>query len=143
MNVELPKDAEGREIPRNTEVLYDINGKKVHITSFTYHCDVFGHWSQWKVFSPDITGEKDGMLPADSLYLTPPDSWEKLLDDLDRALSTPGPDTYASITCGYFDSANVNCSVCEYMHGIKNETCNDDAWRDIASRIRNLRSADE
>lgn len=78
-----------------------------------------------------------------SFYLTPPDSWEKLLEDLDRALSTPGPDTYASITCGYFDSANVNCSVCGYMHGIKNETCNDDAWRDIASRVRKLRGGGE
>ena len=34
--IQLPRDAEGREIPRNTEVMYDINGKKVHITSFTY-----------------------------------------------------------------------------------------------------------
>lgn len=32
MNIKLPKDADGREIPRNTEVMYDINGKKVHIT---------------------------------------------------------------------------------------------------------------
>ena len=75
--VHLPKDAEGREIPRRTEVMYDINGKKVHITSFTYRCDVLGLWAQWKVFSPDIMGEEEGMLPADSLYLTPPDSWKK------------------------------------------------------------------
>lgn len=40
MNIELPKDAEGREIPLNTSVLYDENGKKLHITSFTYKCDV-------------------------------------------------------------------------------------------------------
>lgn len=84
--ITLPKDAEGREIPRNTEVMYDINGKKVHITSFTYKCDVHSLWSQWKVFSPDIKGEKEGMLPADSLYLTPPDSWEKLEEDLDRCI---------------------------------------------------------
>lgn len=43
--IELPKDAEGREIPRNTEVMYDANGKKVHITSFTYKCDVHGLFS--------------------------------------------------------------------------------------------------
>ena len=143
MELNLPKDAEGREIPRNAEVMYDINGKKVHITSFTYRCDVHGLWSQWKVFSPDIKGEDNGMLPADSLYLAPPDSWEKLKEDLDRALSTPSPDTYASITCGYFDSANVNCAVCERKHGIRSERCTDDAWMDIASRIRKLRGADE
>lgn len=141
--IQLPRDAEGREIPRNTEVMYDINGKKVHITSFTYKCDVHSLWSQWKVFSPDIKGEKEGMLSADSLYLTPPDSWEKLEEDLDRALSTPNPDTYASITCGYFDSANVNCAVCERKHGIRSERCTDDAWMDIASRIRKLRGEGE
>ena len=79
-NFELPKDAEGREIPRNTKVMYDANGKKLHITSFTYKCDVLGLCAQWEVFSQDIKCE-DGMLPADSLYLTQPDTWEKLLDD--------------------------------------------------------------
>ena len=131
MTVELPKDAEGREIPRNTEVLYDINGKKVHITSFTYHCDVFGHWSQWKVFSPDITGEKDGMLPADSLYLTQPDSWEKLLDDLYKAASK----TYCG-TCTYFGKNPTDCDTCA-IGDIS--ACDSDAMRDIASRIRKLR----
>lgn len=41
-NIELPKDAEGREIPRSTKAMYDINGKKVRIGSFTYKCDVHG-----------------------------------------------------------------------------------------------------
>lgn len=78
MNIELPRDAEGREIQLDTRVLYDENGKKLHITSFTYKCDIFGLWSKWKVFSHDIKCD-DGMLPADSLYLTPPDSWNKCL----------------------------------------------------------------
>lgn len=134
-NIELPKDAEGREIPRNTEVLYDINGKKVHITSFTYHCDVFGHWSQWKVFSPDITGEKDGMLPADSLYLTPPDSWEKLLDDLDAASNARHQEA-----CAYFNrDKDVYC--CTSCPGGK-DGCVLIAMRDIVSRIRKLRGDD-
>lgn len=137
-NIELPKDAEGREIPRNTEVMYDINGKKVHITSFTYKCDVHGLWSQWKVFSPDIKGEKEGMLPADSLYLTPPDSWEKLLDDMERAIHTPDPGTYDSLMCGYFDSINTDCDECERKHHICRETCNDAAWLDITARIHKL-----
>lgn len=135
MNVELPKDADGREIPLDTKVLYDNEGKRRRVDWYTFYPGK----DKWDV----IFADSCVLFSPRNLSLTPPDSWEKLLDDLDRALSTPGPDTYASITCGYFDSANVNCSVCEYMHGIKNETCNDDAWRDIASRIRNLRSADE
>ena len=137
MTVELPKDAEGREIPLYVEFLYNANGESVKPYSFTFRrYDGFC----WEM---RLVGVQNSVYDPKSFYLTPPDSWEKLLDDLDRALSTPGTDTYESITCGYFDSANVNCSVCEYMHGIKNETCNDDAWRDIASRIRKLRSADE
>lgn len=135
MSVELPKDAEGREIPLDTEVLYGKDGKEIEVSRYQYYPKVGpGYWN--------IMSVRNEFYRQDEVYLTQPDSWESLLDDLDRALSTPGPDTYASITCGYFDSANVNCSVCEYMHGIKNETCNDDAWRDIASRIRKLRGED-
>ena len=131
--IELPKDAEGREIPRNTEVMYDINGKKVHITSFTYHCDVFGHFAQWKVFSQDITGEKDGMLPADSLYLTPPDSWEKLYGDIDKCV-------VENSICMYF-SKEGTCKSC----ALRNESsaCSTKVLGDILNRIRKLRGDDD
>ena len=123
----------GREIPRNTEVMYDINGKKVHITSFTYKCDVLGLWSQWKVFSPDITGEKEGMLPADSLYLIPPDSWEKLEEDLDRCIEADG-------LCSYHNQSGV-CFKCPLdSYG----PCHGDSYalKDIKERIRKLRGED-
>lgn len=135
MSVELPKDAEGREIPLDTEVMYDANGKEVHITSFTYRCDVHGLWSQWKVFSPDITGEKDGMLPADSLYLTPPDSWEKLEEDLGR-----GADALNYEACAYFGKSACDCSSCIADKG---ETCERVVMRDILTRIRRLRGEGE
>lgn len=134
MGIELPKDADGREIPRNTEVMYGINGKKVRITSFTYRCDVHGLRSQWKVFSPDITGEKDGMLPADSLYLTPPDSWEKLLEDLYAA-----GDARHQEACAYFHRGEEYC--CTSCPGGK-DCCVLVVMRDIASRILKLRGED-
>lgn len=106
--IPLPKDHEGREIPLDTLVLYDANGKEVSITSFTFRCSSYGHWSNWKVFSPDARGE-EGMLPVNGLYLTPPDSWEKLLEDLNeggtipstRPASTSGrPSAKACPRCG-------------------------------------------
>lgn len=133
--IKPPKDAEGREIPRNTEVMYDANGKKVHITSFTYNCDVNGFWSQWKVFSTDIRGEKDGMLPADSLYLTPPDSWEKLEEDLRR-----GADAESYPMCKYANGEEFLCSECRFL---RDEGCCarvNKALADILGRIRKLRS---
>lgn len=84
--IALPRDAEGREIPLDTEVLYDANGKKLNITSFTFRCDAQnGKWAYWQVFSPDAKSN-DGMCDVDELYLTPPDSWDKLERD---ALKNP------------------------------------------------------
>lgn len=133
--IQLPRDAEGREIPRNTEVMYDINGKKVHITSFTYKCDVHSLWSQWKVFSPDIKGEKEGMLSADSLYLTPPDSWEKLEEDIRRI----GTDD-CTWFCGYANENPVENACpdsCKFFKGDE-ITCRKKLADDILSRIRKL-----
>ena len=130
--IELPKDAEGLEIPRNTEVMYDINGKKVHTTSFTYTFDVVGLWGQWKVFSPDIRGEKDGMLPASSLYLTPPDSWEKLEEDLSEISK--------GTVCHYFHKGDS--STCEGCPSSGTGSCWPTMARDITSRIRKLRGED-
>lgn len=36
MNIELPKDAEGREIPLDVEFLYSANGESVKPYSFTF-----------------------------------------------------------------------------------------------------------
>ena len=37
MSVELPKDAEGREIPLDTEVLYDKDGKEIGVSRYQYY----------------------------------------------------------------------------------------------------------
>lgn len=132
IEVPAPKDAEGREIPLNTGVMYDANGKKVRITSFTYRHDVFCFWDQWKVFSPDIRGEKDGMLPADSLYLTPPDSWKKLEEDLDKCISN---DNY----CYYFSKSGMCCD-CTIDSSSINYKCASLVFNSIKERIRKLRS---
>lgn len=133
--VELPKDATGREIPRNTEAMYDANGKKVYITSFTYKCDVHGLFSQWKVFSPDITGEKDGMLPADSLYLTPPDSWEKLEEDLGKIANH-----HTEVVCPYYDRGIKDCEGCK-LEGY-DCSCSHAFLKDVMARIRKLSGED-
>lgn len=79
--VELPKDADGREVPLDTKELYDANGKRVPITSFTFKCGIYGRCSYWKAFSHAARG--DGMFYVDGLYLTPPDSLETIAGELD------------------------------------------------------------
>lgn len=137
--IELPKDALGRVISLDTEVMYDINGKKVRITSFTYRCDVHGLRSQWKVFSQDITCEEYGMLPADSLYLTPPDSWEKLEEDVGRVVENK--DAFYTTACAYMNQGGDTCNDCR-LYGHNTSNCTDKMFKDVVSRIRKLRSED-
>ncbi len=47
MNIELPKDAEGREIPLDTEVLYDSCGTKVSVKEFLFRTLVESQKTEW------------------------------------------------------------------------------------------------
>ena len=126
MTVELPKDAKGREIPLDTECLYTCNGEKQEVISFTY----YRRKDRWEV-------ETDThIVNSINLYITPPDSWEKLLDDLDAAGNARHEET-----CAYFnrDKDAYCCTSCPAYK----DDCVLIAMRDIASRIRKLRSADE
>lgn len=130
MTVELPKDAEGREIPLDVEFLYNANGESVKPYSFTFRrYDGFC----WEMH---LVGVQDLVYDPKSFYLTPPDSWEKLLDDLDAASNARHQEA-----CAYFNrDKDVYC--CTSCPGGK-DGCVLIAMRDIASRIRKLRGSDE
>lgn len=133
IEVDLPRDYEGREIPLETDVLFDANGRKVRVTSYRCRIDVLGHGAVWKVFSPDVRGE-DGLLYASDLYLMPPDSWEKLLEDLDESASRSN-----YVQCGYFGMDSNTCSKCR-SRGVF--PCTSSMANDIAARIRKLRGGE-
>ena len=76
--VPLPRDYEGREIPLNTKVLYDLNGHAHDVQTFEFSA-VDG---MWRVsFLNGFT-----LFHTNDICLTPPDSWEKMLLDLGEAL---------------------------------------------------------
>lgn len=129
--IELPKDAEGREIPLDTSEMFIADGTMVHVVKFEYMhytCDARGSWF---VHFNSTYGEHMTLQPCD-VHLTPPDSWEKLLDDLYAACNARHQEA-----CAYFnrDKDKYCCTSCP--------GCKDDcvliAMRDIASRIRKLR----
>lgn len=124
MSVELPKDAEGREIPLDTERLYARDGEKQDVFNFTYYREK----DRWEI-------ETDMRIvnPVD-LYLTPPDSWERLLEDLDRCADESD---YGE--CAYFGKSACDRSSCT---ADKSEACERAVIRDIACRIRKLRGVD-
>ena len=128
-NIELPKDAEGRDIPLDVEVLYNANGESVKPYSFTFRrYDGFC----WEM---RLVGVSNLVYDTKSFYLTPPDSWEKLLEDLDAA-----GDARHQGVCDYFnrDKDEYCCKSCPGCE----DDCNRTAMRDVASRIRKLRGED-
>lgn len=73
--VELPKDAEGREIPLSTKVLYKQDGEKLNVESF-------GYWSKCNDWFVRSRNERSvSTIAVDSVLLFPADSWEQLEHD--------------------------------------------------------------
>ena len=120
MKIYLPNDAEGNVIPFDTECLYSYDGKKQDVLRFTY----YKKQDKWEI-------ETD-LLIIDStfLHLTPPDSWEKLEEDLDRCIEE-------SNLCMYYNQ-NLDCNNCT-ISGNETRGCTSIALEDIKKRIRKLR----
>ena len=135
MNIELPRDAAGREIPLDTTVLYDKNDKEVVVLRYQYYPRVgYGYWK--------IKSVRNEYYRVDEVYLTPPDTLEKLLDDLDNAAK--GGD---NAECLYMRREDIEvgeqCSGCMLYETEEDFTeCSCLAYADIADRIRKLRGED-
>lgn len=138
-NIELPKDAEGREIPLDTNVLYDDKGKELRVKRIEF--DPFnGEWS-FAIREYTSTFYVTRYNPQ-NVYLkkqTPSDSWEKLEEDLRRAAERDVVTSH----CRYFNTTNrcVNCSI----HNDDGCCTHKDerAFEDILNRIRKLRGEGE
>lgn len=132
-NIKLPKDAEGREIPLGTKVLYDEEGnelcaKVVEFRPFS------------KEWSFAVQKGQKGPSGRPTVYRRPryvylekpalPDSWEKLEEDLDKCIEK-------SNSCWYF-SPGGDCFRCARPDS---DTCGCTAsvFKDIKRRIRKLR----
>ena len=125
--IELPKDAEGREIPLDVEFLYNANGESVKPYSFTFRrYDGFC----WEMH---LVGVQDLVYDPKSFYLTPPDSWEKLEDDLDKCIE-------ADDTCLYYSTSGI-CAKCTRPDN-DGGGCTTVIFNDIKKRIRKLRGED-
>lgn len=128
--IPIPKDHEGREIPLDTMVLYDAKGGEMHVSSYRYQWDVLGLHSGWNVISEDTAGQCWQSL-TDSLYLTPPDSLEKLADDLDRVANCQD-----GTACTYLDRGRRDCEGCEFEY--RDCSCVEAFLRDVSARVRRL-----
>lgn len=118
-NTKLPMDAKGRDIPLDTEYLYTCNGVKQSVLSFTYYREK----DRWEI-------ETDTLITYSIyFYITPPDSWKKLEEDLDRCIK-------ADSLCAYRQSEE--CSTCILPRDSQCH-CDSLALEAIKERIRKLR----
>lgn len=122
-NIELPKDAEGREIPLDTECLYMEDGTKQNVDGFMFSRKK----AEWSVET------HIAIYDTEELYITPPDSWEKLEEDLDRCIREDS-------LCPY--NSTEECSACVLPMETQNH-CNSIALKEIKERIRKLRGEDK
>lgn len=134
MSIELPKDAEGREIPLDTEVLYDECGTKVSVKEFLSRTSVENRRTEWTIKAAYEGNFYYNSFRPKNMHLTLPDTWEKLEEDLRR-----GADALNYEACAYFGKSACDCSSCIADKGA---TCERVVMRDIAARIRKLRGED-
>lgn len=127
MNVELPKDAKGREIPLDTNVLYDQDGNPREVARFAYTLSRdYDKWDVIFVNGYDRYASEMLLEPPE-----PPDTWEKLLEDLDScSVSTQ----YAP--CAYFSDSTGSCKKCPAN---PHEECLVQMVKHITLRIHKLR----
>lgn len=129
--IEPPKDAEGKVIPMDTETLYETGGQVFHVAAFRYS----PKRREWFA-SGGYTGARNGWcIETDRLLLAPPDSWDKLIGDLRRAVDSSG----YTVECFYLDPKDEGCEKCPARH----EQCIKCAFTDIADRIEKLRESDD
>lgn len=124
--ITLPKDAEGREIPLNTTSLHDKDGRRRKVDLFMFYPDK----DRWDVVFTDSYAH----FSPHSLNLTPPDSWEKLEEDLEKCVEKSDSCMYYSPTgtcaaCTKFDDDGCGCTAA--------------VFNDIKRRIRKLRGEGE
>ena len=126
--VEPPKDANGKVIPFDTEILYGNNGLVFYVADFRYSPKS----KEWFA-NGCYAGNKNGWCyETNDFLLTPPDSWDKLIDDLMNAAERD------IATCAYLSPEGKGCTKCQAK---ATRECTRTAFTDILSRIERLRGA--
>lgn len=133
MAIELPKDAEGRDIPLDTKVLYDADGNQYEVSRFTY--SVLRDYDNWDVVF--VTGYDRY---ASETFLKPPDSWEKLKEDLKAVENYGNSSCINNPVCRYTNMVHKPCVECKFY---REKNCVSKMCADILDRICKLKGEDK
>lgn len=134
MEIELPKDAEGRKIPLDTVAMYDDSGNVHSVRRFIYtnDFDLGDKWmNSWHMVVDDYKTAK-----PEQMYLTKPDSLKQLNEDLSRVANFKIGGDFSSSACAYMGNAAGSCDDCKFRY--LNGPCSLLALKDVASRVNRL-----
>jgi hypothetical protein len=128
--VPAPRDADGEVVPLDTEVLYREDGGKCKVAYWAYYPNEKDSWTAVS----DVMGTKRACIHK-TLHLTPPDSWEKLEEDVARIGSADCP-------CDYFNhhDCGMPCDSCPAHTDA--EDCIAELARDVLRRAKALAERD-
>lgn len=119
--IDLPEDAEGREIPFDTKVLYGRCGNEYEVSRYCRSVRQSIPERVWEAVVPDTVTYR-----TSRLYPTPPDSREKLEESNYRRYYSP----------------NGSCGTCA-KPGSETCGCTAAVFNGIKKRIHKLRGEDE
>ena len=128
MAIELPEDAEGRDIPSDTKVSYDAGGNRYEVSRLTYSVSR-DYGNRDVVF---VTGYDRY---ASETFPKPPDSREKSKEDLKAVEVCGDSPELEDPVCAYAHDIGEKCAECKLYAG----GCTVDMCKDIASRIHKPR----
>lgn len=131
--IELPIDANGCVIPLDTKVLYDECGTKVSVKEFLSRTSVENRRTEWTIKAAYEGNLYYNSFKPKNMHLTPPDSWEKLEEDLDKCIE-------ADDSCRYYSASGI-CAKCTRPDN-DGGGCTTLVFSDIKKRIRKLRGGD-
>ena len=110
MTVELPKDAEGREIPLDTVVLFSRIGEAHNIVHWIYTTD-FETWTESNIWR--AIDENQLSIDPELMYLEKPDSLKQIAEDLNRMVDCKRGYGYSSPSCAYTGNNGSTCDDCK------------------------------
>ena len=128
MSVELPRDAKGREIPLDVKVLYTKDGNDLHTDKAIY----MRLSKDWWFFGHFGSHTDTHRIATSDLYLIPPDSLEKLEEDLTACATST-----RYIPCAYFNKSSDDCEKCL---ADPSKECIVQMAKHIALRVHDLRA---
>ena len=132
IEIPAPKDAEGRNVPLDTKVMYNARGDEFEVRWFTYSTIPYGPGWSVKVYDPSDT------IALDFLRIEKPDSLKQLAEDLNRAWDACNAHGRCNFMPCYYDKdRGEHCNDCRLnSHGKMN--CLDVMMADIVSRVNRL-----